>query len=530
MATNYANDVLTNISNDGMTDELWHLVHNDVDKLSQVEVNNHRERNLYFYLEHFIDDLCDEFKCSVVNKDEIVAAAFKELRNKDKIDLTDIRRALFNVIRKTKKVAYPNIKGTQNENVVAQYDVDKWINTLSNIYAAVRSGESRTIATEQATEGWSPMEKYKFENWVRYYEHGDHEKYGLQKSAAGTVMPVFPKREVGAEEPDELLMRRPGRPRQTVKTLEQEKQSLISRLDSATKILRKFVNVWPPEKWQRFLQMLADLQGEILQLKTTATMVDCIVKTANKLNKAGFVEGAETLIKIAQPPSGDIANKIERALSGKNPDEAGGDLGAAPAPGGDLGAMPSTDMPPMPPGGGADMMPQTAPEMAPPAGVEGNLPEPEAPPAPPPTEETPTTGNNENPFEGKQLSVKDVLDVLEPLAKQLSEREFVRALSKVDMMLDSMNIASHFPELGEAQSKALELNIYVGKRVSDIIDKLKGGLKEEKEDKDKESAGPPAVDMGEFAGGPSKEKEMFEVGEEPAPTAPVPTPPVTPGV
>ncbi|MFA5048453.1 MAG: hypothetical protein WC516_05530 [Patescibacteria group bacterium] len=530
MAINYVNDILTNISDEGMTNDLWKVVYNDVDTLSKIKINNDRERNLYFYIEHFIDDLCDEFKCSYADKNEIVISAFERLRNKENVDLTDIRKSIFDVINKKKKVAYPNTRGTQDENSIPQYDVNKWIITLSEIYAAIYSGKNREAAIEKALDGWSPMEKFNFENWVRYYEHSDHEKYGIQKSAAGTIIPSFsrpPSQPMDIQE--DLVKKGPGRPKK-IKSPEQDKIDLINRLNSAIKILDGFHKVWPPEVWRRLSVMLFDLKNEILPLRTTATMIDCIVRTANKLDNAGFSEGAQVLIKIAQPPTGDIASKIERALSGRGPEETGGDLGPMP---------PTGDLPPMgeilPPAPGGEMMPPGPPAaptgadmtMAPPAGVEGDLPAPETPPAPPIENTEPKTSNNDNPFEGKSLSVQDVLGVLEPLAKKLGEREFVRALSKADMMLDSMNIASHFPELGEAQAKALELNIYVGTRLEKIINKLKGGLKGEKKEEKKEEA--PEIEMGEFAGGPPKEKEMFEVSEE-APVPPAPAVPVKPGV
>jgi hypothetical protein len=156
-----------------------------------------------------------------------------------------------------------------------------------------------------------------------------------------------------------------------------------------------------------------------------------------------------------------------------------------------------------------------------PAGAAEELPPPEEPPKPPKKEkkEEPKMDEEENPFAGK--TVQDVLEILEPLSKQLSERQFVRSLSKADMILDSLNIASHFPELGEATAKALELNIYVGTRISKVVEKLKGGLKEEKEKEEKPS--PPSVELEELTGEKpgGVEEEAFEVAEEaPPPAAP----------
>lgn len=515
MTSNYADDIMTNIASDGMTDDLWQLAQDDKSKFSELSITNDRERNLYFYLENFVDDLCEEFGYSIENADALIKGAFKKLRNKENVDLTDIRKAVFIILKKMQKSAankkaYPNTRGTFGENGVPQRDINKWVQALGNIYVAVQEGENKEMATQRITEGWSPMEKFNFENWARYYEHGDYDKYGLNKSAS--PFPSMPKE----LQPQNISTRRgPGRPRKLIQSLEEKKRSLISRVDSAIRLLREFANVWPDDVWLRMMSSLNDLQAQIPRLRTEATMRDCIIRTAKRFEKEGFSEGASILIKVAQPPSGDIASKIEKALSGRKEDIAGPD--ETPA-GGELPLPPGMEemgeLPPPPGMEEADME-------APPAGAGEELPAPESPPLAPPEEEAPKkeTSIDENPFKNQKLTVQDVLSVLEPLAKKLSEREFVRALSKADMMLDSMNIASHFPELGEAQSKALELNIYVGTRIDKIINKLKGGLKGEGAEPE-----PPEIEMGEFAAEPGKEKEMFEVTEEIAPESKVPSP------
>jgi len=516
MATNYAKDVLINMSDEGMTEELWELAHGDAGMLSELGAKSDRERNLYFYLDNFYEDLVEEFELEeAVPKEKVLACAFAKLRDEEKVDLTDIRRAVHEALQNKETVAYPNNIGIRSSNKGPLRDIAKWIQALASIYAAMKRGKGRAEATQKVTEGWDPMEKFDFEGWARYYENGDQEKYNLQKSAAEFTPPSIPfKGEIFEEEqkpePEskpkaevepkiELAKtRRPGRPRKVERTVDDSKRGLISRLDSARKLLREFANVWPVDKWTHLDEMLSFLQREIIPLKTATTMQDCIIRTANKLEKEGFYEGAHALRKVAQPPApaGDVASQIEKALTGreyeskKKPEEEG-----MPPMEEMMGGM--EELPPPPPAE------EGAEEGAGvPAGVEEKLPPPEAPP-PPPEEEAPPEAAEGGPFEGK--TVKDVLGVLEPLAQKLSEREFVRELSKADMMLDGLNIASHFPELGEAQAKALELNLYVATRIEKIINKLKGGLKEEGE----EGAEAPSVEM--------KEEEMFEVEEEEAP-------------
>lgn len=507
MVINYAKDTLVNMSDEGMNEELWELAHRDADLLSGLEVNSDKERNLYFYLENFYDDLMEEFGFDrSISKEKVLVCAFKKLRGQKDIDLTDIRRAIYEAVRSSRKMAYPNNIGIRSSNKKPLRDISKWISALASVYASMKKGKGRDEAIQKVTEGWDSMEKFDFESWARYYEHGDQEKYNLSKSAAEFTPPSVPfKENIFEEEPKEkpeqskmeLPVRRPGRPRKMERTKDDSKRALVSRLDSARKLLREFANVWPVDKWTHLDEMLSFLQREIIPLKTAETVRDCIIRVANRFEKEGFSEGAHALIKIAQPPTGDVASQIEKALTGR--EYEGKKKEEAPSMEEEImGGMEEMPTPP-PPTEGEEMG-----EV--PAGVEEELPSPEAPPEVP---EEPSVSTEDNPFEGK--TVKNVLNILEPLAQKLSEREFVRELSKADMMLDSLNIASHFPELGEAQAKALELNLYVATRIEKIINKLKGGLKEEEGGEESEA---PSVEMKEAP----KEEEMFEVEEEKAPT------------
>ena len=74
------------------------------------------------------------------------------------------------------------------------------------------------------------------------------------------------------------------------------------------------------------------------------------------------------------------------------------------------------------------------------------------------------------------LTVADVVAKLEDLAKIFKVREVPRQLAVVDMMLDSLGLASYFPSLSEAQNKALDSNNYISTRVEDILSKLRGAM------------------------------------------------------
>lgn len=74
------------------------------------------------------------------------------------------------------------------------------------------------------------------------------------------------------------------------------------------------------------------------------------------------------------------------------------------------------------------------------------------------------------------VTVQDIIQKLEDLAKVFKIREIPRQLSLIDMMLDALNMSPLFPSLSEATNKALESNNYISTRIEEILAKLRGTL------------------------------------------------------
>lgn len=94
------------------------------------------------------------------------------------------------------------------------------------------------------------------------------------------------------------------------------------------------------------------------------------------------------------------------------------------------------------------------------------------------------------------ITVADVVAKLEDLSKIFKTREVPRQLGIVDMMLDSLGLASYFPSLAEATNRALDSNNYISTRVEDILSKLRGSMAT----KDVDLTGGDEVDRPEVAG------------------------------
>jgi hypothetical protein len=76
----------------------------------------------------------------------------------------------------------------------------------------------------------------------------------------------------------------------------------------------------------------------------------------------------------------------------------------------------------------------------------------------------------------KNVNVNDVINRLEMLVSVYNRREISRQLAILDIMMDRLGLASFFPALGEAMSKALEANQYIGNRLQEILGKVKSSV------------------------------------------------------
>lgn len=76
----------------------------------------------------------------------------------------------------------------------------------------------------------------------------------------------------------------------------------------------------------------------------------------------------------------------------------------------------------------------------------------------------------------KNVSISDVISRLEMLVSIYNQREISRQLAILDIMMDRIGLSSFFPQLGEAMSKALEANQYIGNRLQEILGKVKGSV------------------------------------------------------
>jgi hypothetical protein len=150
-------------------------------------------------------------------------------------------------------------------------------------------------------------------------------------------------------------------------------------------------------------------------------------------------------------------------------------------------------------------------------------PEPEPQPGPAPVKEEQV----EKPIETMEVPDTDVKPIempdltttsldqavgkLEEVSQAISERNIVRAMAAVDIMLAEMGVASHFPELSEAMAKMLEAYQYANSRISTVLSGLRGSVAAVEKKEEKAEAAQPVPEVVET-------KEEFEKPVETAET------------
>ena len=57
------------------------------------------------------------------------------------------------------------------------YNLQKWMETMKQVYSGIQKGLGYNNSLEMCTEGWDPVEKNDFKAWVNFYSQGEHLKY-----------------------------------------------------------------------------------------------------------------------------------------------------------------------------------------------------------------------------------------------------------------------------------------------------------------------------------------------------------------
>jgi hypothetical protein len=296
------------------------------------------------------------------------------------------------------------------------------------------------------TSKWEENERINFCRWMRYYQEGNHNKYTVKtaqffqnKQEEGKVPDLKSVKDIF----DTSAFPKPDPASEKKKRLDDARRKLRGRLKSVEELVEQYRDVLPKEVSAIIRKDVYDLKEKVLGLELKASIIDSINRTSNQLNKRGFSEGAKELRKIAQEVAQDKLPALEGPM-------------AIPAP-------------------NAEIASDTAP---------ANTPEPlDTPSIPEPSLDKDHVRVPEVSVGGERIEIpdfssathRDALQKLEEINKVISERNVVRALAAVDIILGQLGIASYFPQLSEAQSKLMDAFNYAGTRVAETIGQMRGG-------------------------------------------------------
>jgi hypothetical protein len=536
--------------------------------------NKHTQNELSSFTEEDFSNLFSSNEDNVLDKIASLIEYFIDNPiNYEKLNIKDYNS----------KVAYPNVDHYMH--VPGQHNTDKWLQAVKDLYYKEKTGENRGPAIGQVTAGWHPNETYDFLNWLRFYEGGNHLKYAVASyytnGDPGYWLPVDKRHDLfesAVVHPTDVNNAKDSSasdvsPVEKKKIIEKQRSKIISRLDSAEKLLRSDEGeIFAGKELESLMETIFNLKKKIQLVNkiSTSSMLyeDMIIREANLLVKNGFNTAAEALYIIAE---GAGTKELPNPAPAKAPTDGGeGSAGGLPAatPAGintetapknenspvevletkpkdqeeELTVEDSTPDEPVVKEptesavieeskgmesfldaqkdglsegfstiayypvkeldvlDGEDLIVEAqatpAPTPAPAPVVPVPSTTPVAAPSPEALEEEPleveeldpdrsltlpssTTSEFDNQINSlfSNIKIEDVVSKLEDLSKIFKTREVPRQLAIVDMMLDSLGIASYFPALSEATNKSLESNNYIATRVEDVLSKLRGALK-----------------------------------------------------
>lgn len=446
------------------------------------------------------------------------------------------------------KVAYPNYEHAMS--LPGTHNVEKWMSALREILYLEKKGKGRVDSIKKVTSDWKEMEVFDFLNWIKFYENNDHLKYSKAQYVPNYIPNYFlslkEKGELNDKNDIDFAMSNSANRislSEKKKIIERQRNKIISRLDSAEKLLRtEEGELFAGNDLESLIQAIYTLKTKIQLVNkvslATKLYEDMIVRQANILDNNGFKKGANVLMLIAK---GTNISEIEGAPSAP----------ASPAPHTITNTspqIPATDP------GSVNRLNELEGNNLPDMSVQVDIPE---------IEEDESAGiigflnnlnngglttsdtleasddlfvseaqmlpqqnrpNNVSPLDGKtprkettvtnpsknidlnkeknlevseedsltpssssridkmvdslfnNVTIEDVIGKLEELSKVFNTREIPRQLALLDMMLDSLGLATYFPSLPEATNKALDSNNYIATRIDDILSKLRGNM------------------------------------------------------
>jgi hypothetical protein len=335
------------------------------------------------------------------------------------------------------------INSNEGIPVQGERNVQKWLEATRQLYIKEKDGENRMLALHAVTAGWSPNEKFDFNNWLKYYESGNHLKYKTAQSKMygypGYALPIRPDNyedfslsdinEIKAQVDSQLTSK------QKKEIIEKHRRKIISRLDATEKLLRSDDgHLFAGKELESLIDTIYNLKKKISLVNKLSTSTklyqDMIIKEANVLVKNGYSDAGEFLYVLAAPAAAAEPPKQESpvlptATPPAPPAQGSGSAGGLPA---SIPARPNAPEDPKNENSPASVAGISTSSPPPPPKPPELTPSPEsAPGAPPSTPGTSTTPTEviSTPFpsEEKATGIKSFLSKLDTMGVTVKDKD-----------------------------------------------------------------------------------------------------------
>lgn len=426
------------------------------------------------------------------------------------------------------KTAYP--VAPNGHHLQQPRDVSKWAQAAQEINFYADQGYPVTKCFDHVTQDWGDTEKVEFQQWLKFYQEGAHEKYKMASEKDYLQLdgvPALPLHHLRAKLPgkkdhfpymERILERQEvdDQARRAEEEAERERQenlkkkvkSLDSRLRSALKLMadpeiQKELGPKMDISIHDWVRQLQDLQRYVMlvpsQIRHAQSLDDLVFRKASYLSSEGFNKAASVLISLAQvepPPVGELG---ELGDLDADLDLAGEDEGDEEAKGEGLPDLEEGgETEPLPEESFEDEVDHTAMKQV--MKLMNGFKEDDleaddleaddfaeyvvvAQVLPP--EERINLKNQPEFVVGEEgdpdmpragVTIEKVIERFEGISHMLKNREIPRQFGIADIELNELGMASYFPSLAEALKSALDSNQYMLTRVEDIISKLRGAI------------------------------------------------------
>jgi len=349
------------------------------------------------------------------------------------------------------KISYPSYG---NDFMYKEYQMDKWEIAFKKyiMFRRLKYSDAKIENFFKKSTFEDKEELNKFLQWSKAKEsskdmyklasygfgivpnsHTDPSIYSLPGSS---FRPTDPQIEKAKSIKDEKAKKE----NKTRRTIQRSLNSLMRALQSSEEI--------DYDTYERASELLFALMNVFKKRYASNMQKDAIIRTSSAFRKMGLKDEFEVLNKLAQeiPVEEPALSEEERVVPQPPPQVEPAGQVATPQPG------VTQEEPPV------EEKEEAFPEVDP-VDIRSIK-------APGPSK------SDYNSFNLEGVTIEDAAKKLDDVAATLADRRVIRMLAEFDIMLDSLGIASMFPELAESQSKLIDSFSYALTRVSKMMGQI----------------------------------------------------------